>query len=129
MPSAQQPDMPFRSGPASRYPAAVWRTMVSSDCKASDVASQGGGAGPGRDRHRRARSAVRAGWRGGRAPEPRAVIGARPGSPGPQGRGGRGSRARKCSSEDHLGISCADFGLLRSRAIAGKGCIGWGRVP
>jgi hypothetical protein len=35
---------------------------------ASDVASQGGGAGPGRDRHRRARSAVRAGWRGGPSP-------------------------------------------------------------
>ena len=46
---------------------------------ASDVASQGGGAGPGRDRHRRARSAVRAGWRGGPSPGPRAVIGARPG--------------------------------------------------
>jgi hypothetical protein len=28
---------------------------------------------------------------GGRAPEPRVVIGARPGSPGQQGRGGRGS--------------------------------------
>jgi hypothetical protein len=41
----------------------------------------------------------------GRAPEPRAVIGARPGSPGPQVRGGRGSRARDRSSEDHLGIS------------------------
>jgi hypothetical protein len=93
---------------------------------ASDVASQGGGAGPGRDRHRRARSAVRAGWRGVRAPEPRAVIGARPGSPGPQGRGGRGSRARDRSSEDHLGISSADFGLIRSRAIVGEGCIGWG---
>jgi hypothetical protein len=35
---------------------------------ASDVASQGGGAGPGRDRHQRARSAVRAGWRGGPSP-------------------------------------------------------------
>jgi hypothetical protein len=35
---------------------------------ASDVASQGGGAGPGRDRHRRARSAVRARWRGGPSP-------------------------------------------------------------
>jgi hypothetical protein len=35
---------------------------------ASDVASQGGGAGPGRDRHRLARSAVRAGWRGGPSP-------------------------------------------------------------
>jgi hypothetical protein len=35
---------------------------------ASDVASQGGGAGPGRDRHRRASSAVRAGWRGGPSP-------------------------------------------------------------
>jgi hypothetical protein len=38
------------------------------DSMASDVASQGGGAGPGRDRHRRARSAVRAGWRGGPSP-------------------------------------------------------------
>jgi hypothetical protein len=35
---------------------------------ASDVASQGEGAGPGRDRHRRASSAVRAGWRGGPSP-------------------------------------------------------------
>jgi hypothetical protein len=34
----------------------------------SDVASQGGGAGPGRDRRRRAPSAVRAGWRGGPSP-------------------------------------------------------------
>jgi hypothetical protein len=41
---------------------------------------------------------------GGRAPEPRAVIGARPGSPGPQGRGGCGSRARDRSSENHIGI-------------------------
>jgi hypothetical protein len=31
MPSAPPPDMPFRSGPADRYPAAVWRAKVSSD--------------------------------------------------------------------------------------------------
>jgi hypothetical protein len=35
---------------------------------ASDVASQGRGAGPGRDQYRLARSAVRAGWRGGPSP-------------------------------------------------------------
>jgi hypothetical protein len=38
------------------------------DFMASDVASQGGGAGPGLDRYRRARSAVRAGWRGRPSP-------------------------------------------------------------
>jgi hypothetical protein len=73
---------------------------------------------------------------GGRAPEPRAVIGAsrraaprKPrGSPGQQGRGGSGSRARDRSSEDHLGISLVDFGLICSLEIVGKGCIGWGRV-
>jgi hypothetical protein len=42
--------------------------LAKADSMASDVASQGGGAGPGRDRHRRARSAVRAGWRGGPSP-------------------------------------------------------------
>jgi hypothetical protein len=30
-----------------------------------------------------------------------------------------------CSSEDHLGISLADFELICSPAIAGKGFIGW----
>jgi hypothetical protein len=33
-----------------------------------------------------------------------------------------------CSSEDHLGISSADFGLIRGPTIAGKGSIGWGQV-
>jgi hypothetical protein len=59
---------------------------------ASDVASQGGGAGQGRDRFRQARSAVRAGWRGGRAPRLQVVIRARSSRPGPQGRFCRGSR-------------------------------------
>jgi hypothetical protein len=45
--------------------AVTRRTFVS---MASDVASQGGGAVPGRDRHRRAHSAVRARWRGGPSP-------------------------------------------------------------
>jgi hypothetical protein len=63
---------------------------------------------------------------GGRAPGPQAVTGgearktlaAGPQGPLPKGKG--------CSSEDHLGTSSTDFGLIRSRAIAGKGCIGWG---
>jgi hypothetical protein len=33
---------------------------------------------------------------------------------------------RGCSSEDHLGISSADFGLIRSLAIAEMGFIGMG---
>ena len=44
------------------------RSKVRALSMASDVASQGGGAGPGLDRHRLARSAVRAGWRGGPSP-------------------------------------------------------------
>ena len=63
---------------------------------ASDVASQGGGAGPGRDRHRRARSAVRAGWRGGPSPgtasgprgEARKTLAAGPRRPRLKGKGG-----------------------------------------
>jgi hypothetical protein len=94
---------------------------------ASDVASQGGGAGPGRDRHRRARSAVRAGWRGG--PSAGNVSGhlgeaqrniAR-------GRWNRGPRPKKRgSSEDHLAISWADFCFIRGPAGAVMGIIRWG---
>jgi hypothetical protein len=45
-----------------------------------------------------------------------AAAALRPGASGPH------------PDEDHLGISLADFGHIRSRAIVGKGCIGWGRV-
>jgi hypothetical protein len=41
---------------------------------------------------------------------------------------GRAESTTVLSSEDPLVISLADFGLIRSRAIVGKGCIGWGRV-
>ena len=33
------------------------------------------------------------------------------------------------SSEDHLGISMADFGLIRGPAGEVTGIISWGRVP
>jgi hypothetical protein len=52
--------------------------------------------------------------------------GARPGKPWPLGRLAAAQRKGGCSSEDHLGISLADFVLICSPAIAGKGCIGWG---
>jgi hypothetical protein len=40
-----------------------------------------------------------------------------------------GSRAAAAAAQGQgIGISSADFGLIRSRAIVGKGFIGWGRV-
>jgi hypothetical protein len=98
-----------------------------SDSIASDVASQGGGAGPGRDRHRRARSAVRARWRGGPSPE---TVSGHQGEAWrnvARGRGGRGPRPEKRgSSEDLLAISRADFCLIRGPAGAVTGIIRWG---
>jgi hypothetical protein len=39
-------------------------------------------------------------------------------------------KARKGGwSEDHLGISSADFGFIRSPASAEMGFISWGQVP
>jgi hypothetical protein len=93
----------------------------------SDVAFQGGGAGPGRDRHWRARSAVRAGWRGGPSPgtanghsgEARRNVA--------KGRGNSGPRLEKRgSSEDLLAISRADFRLICGSAGAVTGIIRWG---
>jgi hypothetical protein len=63
---------------------------------ASDVASQGGGAGPGRDPYQRARSAVRSGWRGGPSPgtasghrgEAQKTLAAGPRRPRLKGKGG-----------------------------------------
>jgi hypothetical protein len=82
------------------------KVPMPSDSMASDVASQGGGAGPGRagDRLRRARSAVRAGWRGGPAPQPRdreRSPGARPGGT-PQG--AAATAAQGSRREAHLMI-------------------------
>jgi hypothetical protein len=43
-----------------------------------------------------------------------------------RGRGNRGPRPEKRgSSEDHLGISCADFGLIRGPEGAVMGIIRW----
>jgi hypothetical protein len=96
---------------------------------ASDVASQGGGAGPGRDRHRRARSAVRAGWRGGPSPGTASGhLGRGPEAPGRRAAAAAAQGQGIAHPNNHLGISSADFGLIRSRVIVGKGCIGWGRV-
>jgi hypothetical protein len=89
-----------------------------------DVASQGGCAGPGRVRYRRARRAVRAGWLGA---EPRDRERS-------SGRGLEDFRRRAAaaaaqdprrvgSSEDHLEASWVDFGFIRSPASAGTGII------
>jgi hypothetical protein len=93
-----------------------------------DVASQGGCAGPGRVRYRRARRAVRAGWLGA---EPRDRERS-------SGRGLEDFRRRAAaaaqdprrvgSSEDHLEASWADFGFIRSPASAGTGIIRWASV-
>jgi hypothetical protein len=98
---------------------------------ASDVASQGGGAGPGLDRHRRARSAVRAGWRGGPSPgtasghlgEARRNVA--------KGRGNRGPRPEKRgSSEDileflvRISASFADRQVRQWASLDGEDCTG-----
>jgi hypothetical protein len=66
---------------------------------------------------------------GGRAPGPRAVTGGRgPEDPGRRVVASPLKAKDGCSSEDHLGISLADFGLICSPASARKGFISGGWV-
>jgi hypothetical protein len=78
------------------------------------------GAGPGRDRLRRARSAVRAGWRGGQSP---GTVSGHLGEARRNVAKGCQRPEKRRSSEEHLAISRADFRLICGPAAAVMGII------